>query len=117
RLKDCSITGEDCAALVSALKLNPSHLRELNLGDNELGDSGVKLLSDLLKDPHCKLENLQLEDCSITGGGCAALVSALKLNPSHLRELNLNNNNQGDSGVKLLSDLLKDPHFKLEKLQ
>uniref|UniRef100_A0A3B1JLH6 Uncharacterized protein n=1 Tax=Astyanax mexicanus TaxID=7994 RepID=A0A3B1JLH6_ASTMX len=55
-----------------------------------------------------------LDHCSITGEGCAALVSALKLNPSHLRELNLNHNKPGDSG--LLSDLLKDPHFKLEKL-
>ncbi|XP_049328795.1 NLR family CARD domain-containing protein 3-like [Astyanax mexicanus] len=117
QLEDCSITGEGCAALVSALKLNPSHLRELNLNDNNPGDSGVKLLSDLLKDPHFKLEKLQLEDCSITGEDCAALVSALKLNPSHLRELNLSSNNPGDSGVKLLSDLLKDPHFKLEKLQ
>uniref|UniRef100_W5K101 Uncharacterized protein n=1 Tax=Astyanax mexicanus TaxID=7994 RepID=W5K101_ASTMX len=59
----------------------------------------------------------RLEFCSITGEGCAALVSALKLNPSHLKELNLNYNKPGDSGVKLLSDLLKDPHFKLEKLQ
>ncbi|XP_053091313.1 NACHT, LRR and PYD domains-containing protein 3-like [Pangasianodon hypophthalmus] len=119
RLPWCSITGEGCAALVSALKSNTSsHLRELNLNNNKPGESGVKLLSDLLKDPHCKLEKLQLKGCSITGEGCAALVSALKSNTSsHLRELNLNDNEPGESGVKLLSDLLKDPHCKLEKLQ
>ncbi|KAI4878376.1 hypothetical protein NFI96_005410 [Prochilodus magdalenae] len=48
--------------------------------------------------------------------GCAALASALKSNPTHLRELDLSLNNPGESGVKLLSDLLKDPHCKLEKL-
>uniref|UniRef100_A0A3B1JPY1 NACHT, LRR and PYD domains-containing protein 12-like n=1 Tax=Astyanax mexicanus TaxID=7994 RepID=A0A3B1JPY1_ASTMX len=117
QLEFCSITGEDCAALVSALKSNPSHLRELNLNYNKPGESGVKLLTDLLKDSHFKLEKLQLEFCSITGEDCAALVSALKSNPSHLRELNLNYNKPGESGVKLLSDLLKDPHYKLEKLQ
>ena len=58
-LFNCSITEEGCAALVSALKSNPSHLRELNLSFNKPGESGVKLLSDLLKDPRCKLEKLQ----------------------------------------------------------
>ncbi|KAI4888622.1 hypothetical protein NFI96_007412 [Prochilodus magdalenae] len=65
---------------------------------------------------HMTYETMCLSWCSITEEGCAALASALKLNPSHLRELNLNYNNPGESGVKLLSDLLKDPHCKLEKL-
>ncbi|KAI4894565.1 hypothetical protein NFI96_032220 [Prochilodus magdalenae] len=116
-LYDCSITEEGCAALVSALRSNPSHLRELNLRANNPGESGVKLLSDLLEDPHCKLEKLDLYRCSITEEGCAALVSALKSNPSNLRELDLSSNNPGESGVKMLSDLLEDPHFKLETLQ
>ncbi|KAI4894685.1 hypothetical protein NFI96_032407 [Prochilodus magdalenae] len=116
-LELCSITEEGCAALVSALKSNPSHLRELNLNNNNTGESAVKLLSDLLKDPHCKLEKVQLSNCSITEEGCAALVSALKLNPSYLRQLNLNYNNPGESGVKLLSKLLEDSRCKLEKLE
>ncbi|KAI4879862.1 hypothetical protein NFI96_004006, partial [Prochilodus magdalenae] len=58
-LSNCSITEEGCAALASALKLNPSHLRELDVGWNNPGEAGVKLLSDLLEDPHCKLETLQ----------------------------------------------------------
>ncbi|KAI4876001.1 hypothetical protein NFI96_025338, partial [Prochilodus magdalenae] len=117
QLCECIITEEGCGALVSALKSNPSHLRELSLNYSRPGESGVKLLSDLLEDSHCKLEKLELEFCSITERGCAALVSALNQNPSHLRELNLNYNKPGESGVKLLSDLLKDPHYKLEKLQ
>ncbi|KAI2649366.1 NLR family CARD domain-containing protein 3 [Labeo rohita] len=117
KLSNCSIREEGCAALVSALISNPSHLRELSLNSNKPGYSAVKLLSDLLENPHCKLEKLQLYDCSIGEEGSAALALALISNPSHLRELNLNNNEPGDLGVKLLSDLLKDPHCKLEKLQ
>jgi len=59
----------------------------------------------------------RLYNCSVGEEGCAALASALRSNPSHMRELNLSNNKLGDSGVKLLSDLLQDPNYKLEKLQ
>ncbi|XP_053091295.1 NACHT, LRR and PYD domains-containing protein 12 isoform X2 [Pangasianodon hypophthalmus] len=118
RLRVCNLTEESCRALSSVLSSNSSSLRELDLSDNKLQDSGVKLLSAGLENPHCTLETLRLECCSITGEGCAALFSALKSNTSsHLRELNLNLNKPGESGVKLLSDLLKDPHCKLEKLQ
>uniref|UniRef100_A0A8C2DAV3 Uncharacterized protein n=1 Tax=Cyprinus carpio TaxID=7962 RepID=A0A8C2DAV3_CYPCA len=58
RLYDCGVTDEGCAALASALRSNPSHLSYLNLSGNKLGDSGVKLLSDLKNDPHYKLETL-----------------------------------------------------------
>ncbi|XP_036418599.1 tripartite motif-containing protein 16-like [Colossoma macropomum] len=54
------VTDEGCSSLASALKSNPSHLRELDLSYNHPGESGVKLLSDLLEDPHCALEKLQV---------------------------------------------------------
>ncbi|XP_038839086.1 stonustoxin subunit beta-like, partial [Salvelinus namaycush] len=107
---------EGCASLVSALKSNPSHLRELDLSNNDLKDSGVKLLSAGLGNPHCKLETLRLSGCLVTEEGCASLVSALRSNPSHLRELDLSYNHPGDSGVRLLSAGLEDPHCRLEKL-
>ncbi|XP_073719054.1 protein NLRC3-like [Misgurnus anguillicaudatus] len=117
RLGRCNITAEGCVALTSALRSNPSHLRELNLSENNLGDLGVKLISDVLKNPECKLEILSLWGCNITDEGCVALTSALKSNPSHLRKLNLIGNNFGDLGVKLISDIMDDPHYALETLQ
>uniref|UniRef100_A0A3B4E950 NACHT domain-containing protein n=1 Tax=Pygocentrus nattereri TaxID=42514 RepID=A0A3B4E950_PYGNA len=101
----------------NTLKLNPSHLRVLELSENKIGDSGVKLLSAALESPLCKLETLWLWDCNITKEGCAALVSSLKSNPSHLRVLYLSNNKIGDSGVKLLSAVLENPLCKLETLR
>ncbi|XP_056120593.1 NLR family CARD domain-containing protein 3-like [Rhinichthys klamathensis goyatoka] len=115
-LRDCGVTDEGCAALTSALRSNPSHLRDLDLSLNKLGNRGVNLLSDLLKYPHCKLEILRLRDCGVTDEGCAALTSALRSNPSHLRELDLTGNELRDSDVKLLSDLKEDPHYKLKTL-
>ncbi|XP_050959261.1 ribonuclease inhibitor [Labeo rohita] len=112
----CSITEEQCLILTSALKSNPSHLRELNLSSNKLGDSGVKNLGDLLMNTQCKLEKLYLYDCSITEEQCLIMTSALKSNPSHLRELDLSGNELGDSGVNHLCDVLKDSHCKLERL-
>uniref|UniRef100_A0A671NL46 NACHT LRR and PYD domain-containing protein n=1 Tax=Sinocyclocheilus anshuiensis TaxID=1608454 RepID=A0A671NL46_9TELE len=117
QLSDCGITDKGCAALVSALSSNPSHLRELNLSDNNLGDSAVKQLSGVLHNPHCKLEILKLRNCGVTDKGCAALASALISNPSHLRQLDLTDNrNISASGVKQLSDALQNPQCKLEKL-
>uniref|UniRef100_A0A3P8XZ80 B30.2/SPRY domain-containing protein n=1 Tax=Esox lucius TaxID=8010 RepID=A0A3P8XZ80_ESOLU len=116
-LSGCGITKEGCASLVSALKSNPSHLKELDLSNNELKDLGGIELSALLKDPQSRLETLKLSGCGITEEGCASLVSALKSNPSHLKELNLSDNQLKDSGVKQLSAMLKDSECRLESLR
>ncbi|XDV19694.1 hypothetical protein PO909_025122 [Leuciscus waleckii] len=115
-LEECGVRDEGCAALASALRSNPSHLRELDLSGNKLRDAGVKLFSAGLANPHCKLEKLWLSDCGVTDEGCAALASALRSNPSHLRELVLSKNKLGDAGVKLFSAVLENLHCKLERL-
>lgn len=63
RLSCCGITEEGCVSLASALKSNPSHLRELDLSFNYPGESGVKLLSERLLDPECSMEKLMLVSC------------------------------------------------------
>uniref|UniRef100_UPI0037E781E1 NACHT, LRR and PYD domains-containing protein 12-like isoform X3 n=1 Tax=Semicossyphus pulcher TaxID=241346 RepID=UPI0037E781E1 len=117
RFSDCGISNTHCEIVASALKSNPSHLRELELSDNKLQDSGVKLLSDGLKSPNCRLETLKLRSCRLSEISCASLASALKSNPSHLRELQLSDNRLQDSGVKLLCDFLQSPNCRLETLR
>ncbi|XP_067084600.1 protein NLRC3-like [Osmerus mordax] len=113
-LNDCNLSERCCEALASALP--SSDLTELDLSNNNLGDSGMKLLSAGLGNPLCKLETLRLSGCLVTEEGCASLASALRSNPFHLRELDLSYNHPGEKGLKLLSARLEDPHCRLEKL-
>uniref|UniRef100_A0A8B9H0M7 NACHT domain-containing protein n=1 Tax=Astyanax mexicanus TaxID=7994 RepID=A0A8B9H0M7_ASTMX len=117
KLCGCRITEKSCLTLAFTLSSNVSNLIELNLANNNLQDSGLKLLCDGLEKKDCKLQTLGLCNCSITQEGCEILVSALKSNPSHLRELNLGMNMIGDLGVKYLSSFLEDSNCKLEKLE
>ncbi|CAL8390868.1 unnamed protein product [Boreogadus saida] len=61
RLSGCLVTQEGCASLASALSSNPSHLRELDLSYNHIGDSGAALLSAGLEDPRWTLDTLSVE--------------------------------------------------------
>uniref|UniRef100_A0A3Q1HH56 NACHT domain-containing protein n=1 Tax=Anabas testudineus TaxID=64144 RepID=A0A3Q1HH56_ANATE len=114
----CNLSERSCEALSSVLSSQSSSLRELDLSNNNLQDSGVKLLSVGLNSPNCKVETLRSGFINLsTFSCCASLASALSSNPSHLRELDLSYNHPGDSGVKLLSAGREDPQWSLDTLR
>ncbi|KAI4791474.1 hypothetical protein KUCAC02_033986 [Chaenocephalus aceratus] len=115
KLASCGLSETECEVVASALKSDPSHLRDLDLSLNPLKDSGVERLSPGLKSPACRLEALRLSCCSLSEISCSALTSALKSN-LHLRDLDLSGNALKDSGERL-RDLLQGPACRLQTLR
>ncbi|XP_062387741.1 NACHT, LRR and PYD domains-containing protein 12-like [Sardina pilchardus] len=115
KLADCKLTDKSCELVASALQ-SPNSLIELDLSNNDLGDSGVQLLSKGLSSPHCKLQILRLAGCTLTSKSCELVASYLQ-SPNSLLALDLSDNDLGDSGVQLLSKGLSSSQCKLRTLR
>ncbi|KAK3547296.1 hypothetical protein QTP86_018829 [Hemibagrus guttatus] len=102
RLVHCNITKEWCVFLASVVSATPIHLKYLDLSENFIGDLGAKVFPELLSNENCKLKSLRLSHCVITERGFSALSSALILNPTCLRELDLSMNFPGKTAMKQL---------------
>eukprot|EP00062_Callorhinchus_milii_P026714 gi/632989153/ref/XP_007883495.1/ PREDICTED: NACHT, LRR and PYD domains-containing protein 3-like [Callorhinchus milii] len=110
-LRNCYIQDEGLRRLVPELH----KCQELWLLGNNLGDSGMKALSEALRNRECKIEKLRLQDNGLTDDCTKDLASALSTNHS-LTELYLDNNKLGDLGVKRLSGALRKLECKIQKL-
>nr|XP_034348482.1 NACHT, LRR and PYD domains-containing protein 4C-like [Arvicanthis niloticus] len=113
-MTSCLITSSGCQDLAEILR-NNHNLRALNVSENKLEDAGVKLLSDAIKHPNCRLIYLGLEACDITGAGYEDLWSAF-LQVYSLREIKIHRNAKelpsyflrDKDGIMCISDLDKE---------
>nr|XP_045372427.1 NACHT, LRR and PYD domains-containing protein 1 isoform X8 [Camelus bactrianus] len=114
RLANCGLTAEGCKDLASGLSASQT-LTELELSFNMLLDAGAAHLCQRLGQPGCGLRRLLLVSCSLTSGCCQDLASMLSAGPS-LTELDLQQNDLDDLGVRLLCEGLRHPTCRLTLL-
>uniref|UniRef100_A0A3Q2UIG4 NACHT, LRR and PYD domains-containing protein 3-like n=1 Tax=Fundulus heteroclitus TaxID=8078 RepID=A0A3Q2UIG4_FUNHE len=105
-LEGCDLSGRTCEALRSILSSPSCSIRELDLSNNSLGDSGMKLLLAGVESQLSKHVGL-----------CECLSALLGCRSCGLRTLDLSNNNLQDSGVELLCVGLESPCCSLEALR
>ncbi|XP_070283237.1 ribonuclease inhibitor isoform X3 [Myotis yumanensis] len=114
RLEGCGLTAANCQDLSGILAAKAS-LKELNLGNNKLGDAGIAELCSGLLSPGSRLKTLWLWECDFTASGCKDLCGVLRAKES-LKVLSVAGNQFGDEGARLLCESLQDPGCQLKSL-
>ncbi|EDL24221.1 NACHT, LRR and PYD domains-containing protein 4A [Mus musculus] len=104
-LRHCLITISGCQDLAEVLR-NNQNLVSLQVSNNKLEDTGVKLLCDAIKHPNCHLEDLGLEACELTGACCEDLASTFTQCKT-LWAMNLLKNALDYNGLVVLCEALK----------
>ncbi|XP_008710250.1 NACHT, LRR and PYD domains-containing protein 3 isoform X3 [Ursus maritimus] len=115
RLVNCHVTISLWQGLFSVLSTNLLTLTELNLSDNALGDTGIKVLCEMLQRPGCNIRRLWLGRCCLSHQCCFNISSVLSSNQK-LVELDLSHNTLGDFGIRLLCVGLRHLSCNLKKL-
>lgn len=59
RARDCNLSKKGFEALTAAFSSKSSNLRGLKVSGNAMHGSGIQILSEGFKSPHCKLEILE----------------------------------------------------------
>ncbi|MBN3322562.1 NAL12 protein, partial [Atractosteus spatula] len=102
RLLDTGLTAASVPAVCSILR--KTAVSALSLGDNPLGDEGVRLLCEALGDPSCQLQRLSLVRCALSDGALPRLQAALESTQT-LTELRLGGNDWPESCAEALGRL------------
>ncbi|XP_078087789.1 NACHT, LRR and PYD domains-containing protein 3-like [Mustelus asterias] len=102
-LEDCYIECEQLKRLVPVLH----KCQQLRLSRNNLGVSGVKLLSAALSNPNCQIQKLDLCEVGLIDSCAEHLASALSTNHP-LKVLHLESNSFTDQSVPALIHLIQN---------
>ncbi|XP_075920098.1 ribonuclease inhibitor-like isoform X2 [Petromyzon marinus] len=107
----CGIGTEEMKRLQRGLH----RCKELVLSENEIRDSGLRLLADGMLEREGSLETLELYRCLLMDKSGSSLSVILKANKG-LKNLGLTLNEIGDSGLRLLADGMLEREGSLETL-
>ncbi|XP_066517836.1 ribonuclease inhibitor-like isoform X2 [Hoplias malabaricus] len=107
RLMSCELNEESFDTVQSVLQSENSCLKNLDLSNNDLQDSGVEKLCEGLKSSHCKLETLRLAGCNLTEQSIITLSETLQAEITSLKELDLSYNDLQGSLLEKLSEGVK----------
>ncbi|KAG8450051.1 hypothetical protein GDO86_016658 [Hymenochirus boettgeri] len=109
-LKINGLTESCCCPLAVAISENKS-MRELDLSKNKLAGEGFSLLLEVLSNPHCRIENLGLQEIKLSPEYASSLFSLT--NNKNLTHLNISSNFFADVGYPNIQNLiLKHPSLK-----
>ncbi|XP_067270515.1 NACHT, LRR and PYD domains-containing protein 12 isoform X1 [Pseudorasbora parva] len=103
-LVGCELNSADCVELAKMFS-GGSRLRVLNLLWSNLADQGLIHLSSALE--NCRLQEINMDKCSLTAASMSALSSALENGFSELRILHLSRNSLRDDGMELISQAIQ----------
>jgi hypothetical protein len=95
-------TEEDLTTFQAALRLIAPFVEDFILGETTLGDTGARVLAEILRDGN-SFSKLEVNDCDIGSTGAAHLAGALRVNSS-LQELKLSNTYIKNDGVIALAE-------------
>ncbi|XP_032746604.1 NACHT, LRR and PYD domains-containing protein 4A-like isoform X2 [Rattus rattus] len=112
-VEQCNLSPDDCQNFAFVL-MNSKTLKILNLACNNL-DKGIYSLCKALCHPNCILENLVLDNCSLSEQCWDYLSDALRQNKI-LCHLDISNNELKDKGLKILCKALTLPNCVLKSL-
>ncbi|CAM39744.1 conserved hypothetical protein [Leishmania braziliensis MHOM/BR/75/M2904] len=100
-------------ALMEAIEDNPSHIRELRLGKNNLKDQAAVVIGHTLSRNGCGLKVLDLSENNITKLGVIPIAAALQQPFSEIVELSFHNNKiECDAALYLSQALRAAPKLK-----
>ena len=107
----CSLTNECVPALCELLRNECCNLIDLVLGTNlGINDEGLRILCEhALTNERCKLERLNLKDCSLTDDCLPELCNALQHEQCRLEELYLSGNKFTERGKKSIHEIRDRP--------